>query len=220
MPPLDQSRMRELLEKATPAPWGWLWCHGLSLACERHGRLFICDATRMGMNGATMRFVERETPTQGGLFKTFTPPKERRGVSDWLVDGDLTHDMRLIAELRNSAPALLDEIAALRRQVGEMSAKAAQLDEIDRLGAMTEEECRDIARSTLDAYSLLQRKASAFDAIASGRIIVTPRKRSINESLRGPAWSVARGDFDFPAHMAHVLIDRIESALGGDGGGM
>lgn len=112
----DTAALRALLAEATPAPWGWLWSNGLALSSQKHGRLYICDATRMGMNGATMRFVERDTPTAGGIFKTFTPPKERRGVSDWLTDAELTKDMALIVALRNAAPGMLDEIDLLSRK--------------------------------------------------------------------------------------------------------
>lgn len=112
----DLDKLEELERKATVGNWGWLWCgNGLALSSEKRGRLYVCDAARSGMNGATIRFVERETPTNGGVFKSFVPPKERKHVSDWLTDEDQTPDMLLITALRNAAPEILAELRELRR---------------------------------------------------------------------------------------------------------
>ena len=102
-------RMRELEKAATGVPWRWRNCAGGSpeLVSPPGGMLLVMDAVRHGMNGADFRFAKRTDGMGGTMHKAIELlPKAGRGVPDY---PEVTNpDMKLIAEMRNCLPALLE----------------------------------------------------------------------------------------------------------------
>lgn len=106
--------IKGLLEKATIRPWAWFGsgdkCY---LASERSGRLYVMDAVRSGMQGATFRFAERE-PTTGGLLLNASHFAKKKDYEphEWL---SLDHpDAELIVYAVNNLERLLRENEALK----------------------------------------------------------------------------------------------------------
>jgi len=100
-------------ELTTPGPWAWRWAYRgrPQLVHPSHGVLIVMDAVRDGMQGATVRFAERNPTDLGGIMckaEHFFPEQPGRRVSDF--QPPLSPDMRLIA----ASPNLL----ALARIIG------------------------------------------------------------------------------------------------------
>lgn len=81
----------------TPGPWGWRQPAGsreMNLCTVGRGMLYVLSPARAGMNGATIRFGHRTAAERGGLLKEV--PVREHGSPDYLRDGELTPDARLI----------------------------------------------------------------------------------------------------------------------------
>jgi len=124
------SRVDEIAARAAAAtlgPWGWFGHrdHGMYLSTVYHGRIYVMDFIRQGMQGAQPRFQVHENPEHPD-WGTMTPASELavlevapRDYRDDIVGIDHP-DAAFIAAARDDVPWLLAEVERLRARLEQM----------------------------------------------------------------------------------------------------
>lgn len=111
----------------TPGPWGWRQAAGsieIKLCAVQGEMPCVLSPAAPGMNGATIQFGHRTATDSDGLLKAV--PVREHGSPDFLRDGELTPDARLI----QAAPTLR---ALLCRVIRPENRRAMPMDLLDEI---------------------------------------------------------------------------------------
>ncbi len=108
--PLDLAALRALLERATPGPWQ------VDLERERHALKEVCVVFGTDIKSAVVPAIRSKGPLRRSPLTT---------------EATQTANLHLIVAAVNALPALLDELAALRRGEDAVRAFVAWLDAED-----------------------------------------------------------------------------------------
>ena len=117
------AQLRALAEGATPGPWGWFGHRRgpMYLATKHHGRRFVMEFIRQGMQGAQPMFQvydDPEHPSWGRMVEASkmavleVAPLDYR---DDIVDIDNPDARWIAAADPTTILALIDELETLRR---------------------------------------------------------------------------------------------------------
>jgi len=130
---LDQfiADSRRVCDAATAGPWAWRWPfggHSGPILVRPKGVFVIVDATRLGMQGATLRFADRKPQDKGGILHhadRFMPDVTPQRPD---YQEPTNPDMQFIAHARTALPTALDISESQRREIERLTKRVKELE--------------------------------------------------------------------------------------------